>query len=254
MLGKLIKNEFVQRGKSVLGLLGCVTGLAVLTAIFDIFVNDMGIDNGFFNTLYSVIAVTFVLSMYTSMIGIVVLSISDYGKRLFKEQAYLTHTLPVKTISILLARMVCDICLCIGMGIVYPLAMCIAVKDFSIFGDIARFISKLVQSDNVGRILADLGLGFITALFFVLFSMWMYYSAYAIGHSASNHRRAYSVLTFILMYIIITFVSGLVGYIFNFYYLSSTQAIIVVDIFLALGTALFVAITNYVCARKLNLE
>ena len=97
MLGKLIKNEFVNRWKSILGIYGIISVLGLLYALVNFLHEDVGVNNRYFELFGAIIVITFALSIYISMVVIVLQSFGDYNKRFFKEQAYLTHTLPVKT-------------------------------------------------------------------------------------------------------------------------------------------------------------
>ena len=63
-----------------------------------------------------------------------------FRTRFYKDQAYLTHTLPVKTSTILVARMVCDIVLVIGISISWVISLCIAFGDAGFYKDLVDFI------------------------------------------------------------------------------------------------------------------
>lgn len=254
MLGKLIKNEFVNRGKSVLGIYAGVLGISLLVATLGFFNKDLEIHNQYLDTLYEVTVVTLGVAVYAAVVSVILLSFSDYNKRFFKDQGYLTHTLPVKTINLLIARIICDVAVCISIGVFFPVTICIAARDFKIFKYIAEGIGAIIKSDNVGEIMSELVLELVTMLVGILFVSWMYYVSYAIGHSFSNNKRIISVGIFVLIYIATMFLAGTVGTMFDNSHLSYKQQHVIIDIGLTLLVCLFVAITNQVCKKKLNLE
>lgn len=275
MLGKLIKNEFVQRGKTIglifIAILVSSGAVALLWAIHE----SMSDPSDYFNFVVGLVTALFVLGMVVAGAGILVITINDFGKRLFKDQGYLTHTLPVKTSQIMLARMVFDVVVVIGTCIVYPLAICVAVRDFGFFGQIEELLSELLEMFSYNTVQAsvvvlDIILVLIGMLISALASIWMFNASYAIGHSFGSNKKLMSVLA----YIVIGTVTQLVGYITG-YILSQAGAFEVVIndtssvthpevsvfgmlLFVDIGTALLVAvyafIAGFICKKKLNLE
>ncbi len=253
MLGKLIKNEFVNRTKPILGLYAIVGVLAIVHALLNFVTADLGVNNQYMEITYALILITFVLSVYVSVVAIIAYSFNDYGTRLFKEQGYLTHTLPVKTIHVLFARMICDLCVCASMAIFYPLAICVSARDFSFIKVVYNEISSILVHGNVITVAFDLTKLIITLSLLALFASWLYYASYALGHSFSTGKRSKSVFFAIAFYIvivnIIVFLEIALLDRVDFNYRHD-----LINIFLFIGVGIFVAITNTICKRRLNLE
>lgn len=253
MLGKLIKNEFVNRWKPILYIYGIISILGLLYAFSSYMIEDVGISNSFFEAFGAIILGSFAVSIYVSMVAIVIMSFNDYGRRFFKEQGYLTHTLPVKTIYLLIARMICDLCVCASMGLFYPFIICVGDRNFSLFNDLANFIGYFVKDENVLELLSELTLIVVILVLSVLVAIWMYYAAYAIGHSASSGKRVKSVGAYVIIYIIemtiLSFFDIIAGQ-----ELSGEAYRNILMLAMAALVCAFVAITNHVCKNKLNLE
>ena len=121
MLGKLIKNEFVQRGKQTFAILVGILLYSVVILILHTLKDNDIINNNYYNAFVGMASVVYVFIIFASAIGIILLMFLDFGKRLFKDQGYLTHTLPVKTTDIMTSRIVFDTVAILAMAIVYPL-------------------------------------------------------------------------------------------------------------------------------------
>lgn len=207
MLGKLIKHEFVNRGKMVAGIILLTLGTAILECIVGAIHSSVDYDNvsilkfDFLTTIFSITTVTFVVAFIGSVVAIVILSFMDYNTRFFKDQGYLTHTLPVKTSTLLFAKGLTDLIIGAAVVIIYPFILCIAIRDFGIYEEIGGFISEFVL-----YMLEDSQMG-VVVVFFILslivggvVSVWHYYAAYAAGHCYFKKKRSMSVLMYIGIY------------------------------------------------------
>lgn len=275
MLGKLIKNEFIQRGKAVVLVLSAIIISSILIALIWMVKDTGAIESEFFDFFTAVSTFLFGLGIMAGGVGLLVMTIGDFGKRLFKDQGYLTHTLPVKVSSILVARMVFDIVLIIAMGLVFPLSICIAVRDFSFFSEmfdmLQEFMGTLLNSGiHAPIMIADFILVFVLVLLSGLMSVWMFNCAYAIGHSFGNNKRVMSVIAYVALATIsqaVSFVCGLIAE--KLGWLEATVdgvesamhmevSILIMLIFMlvvsVVGMIAFAFITGFVCKKKLNLE
>ena len=215
MLGKLIKHEFVNRGKLILGLIGILCGTAVLEcivgAIYEASEHDGGfLQVDFIDTLYTTVTITFVAAFIGSIVAIIILSFLDYNSRFFKNQGYLTHTLPVKTSSLLLAKGIVDILIGLVMFLVYPFTICIAFRDFSIYGEMFDFLSEMmsIMVDD-GQLAVILILLILNIFIGLILTNWHYYAAYALGHCYFKKKRSMSVLMYIALYMVGQTISSL---------------------------------------------
>lgn len=121
MLGKCIKNEFVNRS----GLVGMISAGVMLFAVIvlglDKLYNVVGTTA--FAVFVKLVDVMFALAMFAVIVMVVLLPCLDFRNRFFKDQGYLTHTLPVKTSTLIGARLICDLVMIAWMVAVYGLAV-----------------------------------------------------------------------------------------------------------------------------------
>ena len=152
MFGKLIKNEFVNRFKSIIALFaGLLIGSVVVFLLT--FITDR-VESGFLNVLHGVTVFVFIAGFFVCGASVFILPLDDFRKRFFKDQGYLTHTLPVKTSHLLLARTFCDVTIVIGMALVFPLSICIASGEPSFFMAFINFFEKIFGYDLGKKIMS----------------------------------------------------------------------------------------------------
>lgn len=274
MLGKLIKNEFIHRGRNILVLYAGIIAFSIITRVLDVLDNNI-ISNNTFHIIAKFVIGMFALSVVASAIYVVALAIGDWGKRFFKDQGYLTHTLPVKTSTMIMARMVCDVVIIISYAMVFPLIMSIATGDFSFYEELVDFLTELALYSGTGlekaTIVAVLVSMLILFLLGGLFEMWHFYTAYALGHIFNKGKRVLSVVFYIIIYIIMTIITAMFSSILEnssfFMKLIKNAAetdnnevgtvLLVITIFNLLFialTAVFAVVCNYICKKKVNLE
>jgi hypothetical protein len=269
MLGKLIKNEFVQRFKPILLILCGELAFSLFIAILDTVITDKSPD--VLRVLLKLTTVLYGFALFAGIIGVVLYIINDFRNRLFKDQGYLTHTLPVKPSSIMIARMLCDIVFVAVAILAFEFCMCIAAKDFSAFSaflDTIRDICKMsnLNFSNASFVLLT-GLIIACILLTCLASIWHFNAAYAIGHAFTGGRRILSIVA----YLVISFIQYMIIYIFA--YISSMNAVsnaieplftddlsivtftvTLIDVFDLIAVIIFAIITGRVCKKHLNLE
>lgn len=274
MLGKLVKNEFVHRSKAIITIFIGVIVLSIIQGILYLCESKELIAGQFFDMFFGIFTFIWVVGLMSSFVGVLIVSIGDYGNRFFKDQGYLTHTLPVKTSKLILARIIFDLAMILMMVLAYPLAISIAVRDFSMYDDLIDGVYKFVEVSCGGvekaLVVADV-LGIIIAIFLgALFEIWHFNAAYALGHMFNKSKRALSVVFYIVIYII---VQTLVFWVLQ---IADTPVIAkmirnvadgidtepgalllvltVMNIGMVIGVAVLAVITNVVCKRRLNLE
>lgn len=274
MLGKLIKNEFVHRGRDILALYSGLIISGIIVRILDVIKNTF-IFNDTFNIICYIIYILFLVVVPISALYVVVLAVQDWGKRIFKDQGYLTLTLPVKSSTMIMARMVCDVATIISYAIVFPLVMSIAIGDFGFYEEVLDVIVTLAKYSGTGlekaTIFALLISIIILFLLGVLFEMWHFYTAYALGHMFNKEKRVLSIVFYIIIFIILTIISVVLSdmlennrafmkFIYNYAESNNNDVgavLLVITIFnlLFIGlTAVLATICNYICKKKVNLE
>lgn len=263
MLVKLLKNDYYNRGKALLSfcvalILDALILKAVMAAKPDMHeLGPLGI-------ALQLVMVMGVLVLYVSFPALIFGSVSDFGKRYFKDQGYFTHTLPVKTSVLLMARMVADIINTIIITITYLFIIEIMSDGYGLAKELINSLKRINAYRDVTTSEQNLALLLRCLVFFIgiLFALWQYNAAYAMGHSYNSGKRIKSVGFFILIYIIeIIILSSIVDPIgeaivksdmdevqIQFFTLAMTM------LFEIIGVTVMGMITNNVCRKGLNLE
>ena len=263
MLGKCIKNEFVNRS----GLVGMISAGVMLFAVIvlglDKLYNVVGTTA--FAVFVKLVDVMFALAMFAVIVMVVLLPCLDFRNRFFKDQGYLTHTLPVKTSTLIGARLICDLVMIAWMVAVYGLAVCVATGNFEVFSDFVGFVQQFLSMSGMtvqrGLIVLD---GVLALLM-----MWLgvtINAAYAFGHAFTKGKRIWSVVFFAL----IQMIYGILVVVFSeilskqdidlfLEQISSTAkqyliVLVTVTIIEVVGIAVLSVATTLTCKHKLNLE
>jgi hypothetical protein len=269
MLGKLIKNEFVQRTKPILLILCGEIGFSFIIALLDVIISDKSPEA--LRILLKLTTVLYGFVMVAGIIAVIIYIINDFRNRLFKDQGYLTHTLPVKPSAVMSARILCDTVFVAAAILGFELSASIAAWDFSAFSSFLDMIRDLCRVSNLNFSNASFML--LTVLIIAgilltcLVSIWHFNAAYAIGHAFTGGKRAISIVA----YLAISFIQYMIIYIFT--YISSTDAIssavqplftddlaivtfmfILIDVFDLIALVIFAIITSWICKKHLNLE
>lgn len=134
MLIKLIKHDFISLMKkmtSVWIILGIVLGIQILIST-----NDISIDNSFGYPIpkYGVLAgigltVSTIISFSFFISGFII-AVQWFSRKMFKNEGYLTHTLPAKTSSIVISKVIVAVISNIIAGILGFLSMQAIAKGF----------------------------------------------------------------------------------------------------------------------------
>ena len=269
MFSKLVKNEFVNRWKSILSV---YAGLMIASLLMLIMTKvRTGVSSDFFDLLFGLYAAFYALLLIASAASVFLMPLVDFRNRFFKDQGYLTHTLPVKTSSLLLSRMVCDLSMLVGMAIVYPFSICLAAGDFDFFSAVGDVLGRVFEAIGFD---ASVGLTvFLSLLLFLasyLYSLWMFNCAYTIGHCMfQKGKRIMSVIIYFAIAIVSSIISSafsramdgadLTGTLNSHSHYSAAVStlntiLLVWIIFMVVVTGILVAVTNLIFHKHLNLE
>ncbi|MCC3866698.1 ABC transporter permease [Terrisporobacter mayombei] len=270
MLGKLMKYEFKACGRIFFPL---YLGILILAAINGVnlgvnfkneAVDGLPMDPSAYNTqgILSLILVALFVALFVITI---VLTIQRFKKNLLDEEGYLMFTLPVKSSSLILSKLLVALIYAIISAIVASLSYIIMG---SIGGDInilelfkvfthSGFLAEGIQS-IVYMILGIL----INYSIFVL----IIYLSLSVGQlpQLSKHRVAAGVVLFFIINLIITNIYNFVtnnllgsvaGLEITSNFIVSNFKYIALDLIigLAIVTVLFL-LTNWILNKKLNLE
>lgn len=268
MLGKCIKNEFVNR-------IGQVAALSVGILVFSgvmcgLNALEPSIDNYYVQSFIMIMNVLFAIAMMAVLFALIFMPCTDFAKRFFKDQGYLTHTLPVKTSTLIVARMICDIGMVTMLAVLYPLCLCIVTRDFEIFRSIIMMLEQfLVEAGSpVERavLVTDAVLMIIGIWLGMLLSLWSINMAYSFGHAFSKGKRLMSVIGYtglVILYFVLLVLAGKIlpstGLLETLEGMGSSVntwacVMLVVDTVELIGVVVLAIATSWICKHKLNLE
>lgn len=274
MLGKLIKNEFVNRWSKTMVTLAGILFISVVEAIL-LEINDSVLsNNSYFSIFVWIFSVVYFMAMVGGFTSMIYASFNDFAKRFFDNQGYLTHTLPVKTSKIIFSRMICDIAVMVATVLVFPLAICISMRDFSFYESIYKELERfaLLSGNVIDKSLIVVIIIEIMVSFFLwgLFVLWMLNTSYSIGHMFKNKKLAsvFSFLTIGALFAILNVILIMIldnininSIVIKIFGTSATGRIsfaavlmFVINLLSVLGVAILACITNWICKNKLNLE
>ncbi|MGN0152731.1 MAG: hypothetical protein ACI39Q_09690 [Wujia sp.] len=273
MLGKCIKYEVVNRWRQVVSIL---SGLLIFSVIVlgMTKLDEHVIDNRYYSAFTAIVIGIYVFAYFAVIIGLLLLPCADFSKRFFKDQGYLTHTLPVKSSTLITGRMICDVCMVLVMAIVYPIALSVATWDWSFFEEIIDNVTNYLHwaGSSVDRVMVlGVFVASVIAVFLgVLFSLWQINTAYTFGHIFNQGKRILSVVGYFALWVIFGLVMMLLNKICEIDAVqdflvrqlgdietsvgASLLVISIVDVGMLIGVVLLAIATSYMCKHHLNLE
>ena len=263
MLVKLLKNDYYNRGKTLLFLCASI--------IVDAFLLHFIYESELCNERYGAVGIVFTLVMalgfiilYISFPALLFYSVSDFGKRYFKDQGYFTHTLPVKTSVLLMARMVADVINTIIITITYLIVGSVMADDYSVIKNIISNMGKLYSDREVtaGEEMLAFFLRTLVFLLGVLFVLWQYNAAYSAGHMYNNGKKIKSFAFFFAFYVAEVFLLALITEPVGDIFINGNMDVVEIQLFELvfwvvleiIGIVSMGMITHSVCKKNLNLE
>lgn len=271
MLGKLIKHEFRATGRIMLPLY-----LVLLASAVGANAATRGLletDFWFFDLLGSLLVMFFFLAIFGVFIESFVLMVQRFYKNLLQDEGYVMLTLPVSVHQHIWSKLIVSAVWFVLTGAVVILASCVMAFDLHVIADIWRGFSTILEDlHKITAYYAINGAAFLTELgaicFLALAAMCVqFYAALAVGHSAANHKMAWSVAAFFAMLFMIQTLMGsamitldklnLFAFLPSFH-IGGMAAVHLGMLFLAciflIYGAIFYWITVFFLKRRLNLE
>ena len=266
MLGKLLKKDLKSTYRLFIPLL-CGYGVASVLGkiLFEIvlsqeqFADNSGFFNGItiFTFLYMGLFIIYLVACYL-MTSVFV--IYDFYKTMVSDHGYLTHTLPVKTSSLIWSKTLISAFWHIVMNLIVGLSVLLLFTGHLRQIPVMHILENFLDSMD----LMFKNYTFYTGLnaFINLFNgPLLFFACIAVGQLWKNHRVLGAILTYIGVHVFTQILSTVVLVISgtgNIYFNSSdffyTGYMIYATMFSILSTVVCFLITNYILSRKLNLE
>lgn len=191
MLLKLIKYDFREQFKEHIGLYALVFVSALTEIISESFKLDLV--SVFIWILHS-------LSMIAMLICSFVIIVLYFRRNLLKDEGYLMNTLPVEPWMLYVSKFLTAFVLFILDLIVAVLSFSIINHGFAWIGDIIRGMSD--EFANAGFTMSPVVMFGSIAVISLLYTISILFFSLTTGYRANGSKDAYSVLTFIVLYVI----------------------------------------------------
>lgn len=278
MLGKLLKYEFKSTSR-VLWFL--YAGLIIVSLLFGIVMRfQLDFDakpagsldfellpsgSGIIMTiLITALTLIWFLLVYAIFITTTVVIVMRFYKNMLGGEGYLMHTLPVKTSSLIMSKLITSFCWMVIAGAVVVISTLILGLSSGIIGQIQKTVGWSAVVEGLKYGFGMIGVNGWSLLLLIIIStistIIMYYACMAIGNLANNHKFLFSVLAYvgiqIVLSIIVT-VSSIVGSssisdasevgILMTY---NTWSLLLIQLVMGVGGFF---LTNYLLSKKLNL-
>ena len=220
MLGKLLKHEFKATARTMLPMFGVVVLLSVLANLGFAQIADS--ENGALDILFGLFIFAFFLGLFTMGVMAMVVMIQRFYKNVLGDEGYLTLTLPVNVHEIVWSKLIVSFVWFLATGLIAMAAVFIAVftltytelgemfRNMPSFGEMMRMffeetgVTPLQLTGAIAQFAAMIILSSLTGCLH-------FYAAMALGHSFSNNKVLLSVVFFIAISFVFSFVSSLLG-------------------------------------------
>lgn len=212
MLGKLLKHEFNATGRLFLPVFAL---LAILTPLLGFLISIVGLDND------SSLGIIMGLSMFGYIILLLgvfvacfVFIVMRFYKSMTTDEAYLTFTLPVKTSSLVLSRLIPAfvwnlLTMLLVLLSIAGFTLILGVWEISDLGVLWDFILQFIPSlaSEQSSVILMLVLLVGTLFFSSIAGTLQIYAAIALGQTMRTHRLLFSFVYYIVLYVIMQIIS-----------------------------------------------
>lgn len=266
MLSKLLKKDLQATARTFLPLILGFVLISILAKIsFEVIymsANQNNHTNTVLSTLVGLVIVLYILYAFACFIMTYVFIISDFYKTIVSNQGYLTHTLPVKTSTIINSKLIIAFLWQIIIFLLITLSIFLFFVGH-IDSTFQNFVIEFNSSVGIGILQF---FGFITACMIIgaISSPLMFYASIAIGHLFGTHKILGAILAYFGIYTVLQVISvvGLVALGWSTLYVSAYapdpllfhSIMWFTIIFSVIISIIFYIVTNYVLSKKLNLE
>lgn len=254
MLGKLIKYDLKSLRKQLFGYYIVVIIASILSRIS----YEIQLIWKSFSIICVPIWIVFVILLVGSIIYTFYISIKRYYKNIYKEEGYLTNTLPVSKIDILLAKDISSMIFFILSLIVIIIASLISFKDLD---KLFKLITDTYSNYSILMIV-----GSLIIIVSYLFYLTIIHLAISLGHRHNSNKIALSIVYGIIIYIITQIVNlgelGIIYKMHKFIFINNitpsipvlTSILLLSLIFTSILTIIYCLINNYILKNKFNIE
>ena len=199
MLGKVLKYDIKALSRYLIPLYAVILGLSLMIRILSLF-DDVSIIAIVLGLM--ILALVFAVGFSFLLTGI--FNIKYYLENLFKDEAYLTHTLPVKKGTLLLSKVLACVIIIIMTFICVLFSLLIAFYKEGFFSEIFKILGESYAGMEIYKFVLYMG---IYGIIGYLTTILMVYAAISIGHSKSSNKIVSSVIWGLIFYFGIEFLN-----------------------------------------------
>lgn len=269
MLGKLIKHEFKATYKMYFLLYAGLILLSLINAIMAIFSKG----NEFVGFVQEISMLVYIIMLVAGSALSLVLVIRRFYTNLFKDEGYLSHTLPVKSSSHIFAKLLVGYVWIVVTVIVALLSILILVSPHADFAKLLNNIKMIFTIVSAHGYMIRMVIGVIICFIIQLAAeLIMMYAAISIGQTSLNHKALSSFVVYIVLTVIKEFVEGIMTkfidlkniYTFELEYAGRTALFEIpkgIDVFLCADIVIYAVfgiafffVSSYFIKNKLNIE
>lgn len=289
MIKKLCKYEFRSIGRTLIPIYIAVIAVSIITAI------SIAMNVNYANINYSSNSVqwaiemnvpyklqqvfTFVMSLtyFAVMVALFVLTFVIILQRFYKgllcDEGYLMFTLPVKPWQLITSKGITAFVISILSGIVscisiFIMMIGVAEDRWTLLAQMFSFKNWSMFFVRLNEVIPLWGLYALEIIVYIivgsLASLYQVYASMAIGHLAKKNRILMSVVAYIVISMILSFIGGIFGVFSaftmqNLIYINAGEAflhaLLIFSIIISIiECVVFFVITERILSKKLNLE
>ena len=285
MLKKLCKYEFRSIGRTLIPIYIAVIAVSIITSFtmginIEYNRNYNNILDGGVNLVYQlqgIFTVVMSLAYFAVMVALFVLTFVIILQRFYKgllcDEGYLMFTLPVKPWQLITSKGITAFVISILSGIVscisiFIMMIGVAEDRWTLLAQMFSFKNWSMFFIRLNEVVPMWGIYLFEFIILVivssLASLYQVYASMAIGHLAKKNRILMSVVAYIVISMILSFIGGIFGVFSaftmqNLIYINAGEAflhaLLIFSIIISIiECVVFFVITERILSKKLNLE
>ncbi len=204
MLGKVLKYDLKALCRYLIPLYVVLLGLSMMIRFLGFFDNISVIA-----IICGLLIVALVMLFIFSFMLAGIFLVKYYLENLFKEQGYLTHTLPVKKGTLLFSKVLASLVVFIVTALVLIVSLVIAFYQEGLFEEVMKGFNLSIYGMKIYEFLLFM---IVYGIIGYMTTILMVYASIAIGYSRSSNKLVSSVVCGLIFYFIMEFLYlGLLG-------------------------------------------
>ena len=204
MLGKVLKYDLKALCRYLIPLYAVLFGLGIMIRLLGFFDNVSIIA-----IICGLMIVALVVLSCLSFVLNGIFSVKYYLENLFKDEGYLTHTLPVKKGTLLFSKVLASLVTFSMTALVLIISLIVAFYQKGLFVDVVKVLNLSIYGMTVYEFLLFM---IVYGIIGYVATILMVYAAVAIGYSRSSNKLVSSVVWGLIFYFVMEFLYlGLLG-------------------------------------------